>query len=126
MEKRIVRNNSKFVSLTKKIGYNMDILWQKACMTVNPTVIDNTAFVFNCTTLNRSSDQMTALSDSWHQTNSVYDRAHRNPICGLLLFWLVSKKGERKVQGVPQSQTAALPRHQEEEETDKSKQAQID
>ena len=30
-----------------------------------------------------------------------------------------------KVQGVPQSQTAALPRHQEEEETDKTKQAQI-
>ena len=36
------------------------------------------------------------------------------------------KKGKRKVQGLPQSQTAALPRHQEEEETDKSKQAQID
>ena len=35
-------------------------------------------------------------------------------------------KGKRKVQGVPQSQTAALPRHQEEEETDKSKQAQIE
>ena len=37
-----------------------------------------------------------------------------------------TKKGKRKVQGVPQSQTAALPRHQEEEETDKSKQAQIE
>ena len=35
-----------------------------------------------------------------------------------------SKKGKRKVQGVPQSQTAALPRPQEEEKTDKSKQAQ--
>ena len=36
------------------------------------------------------------------------------------------KKGKRKVQGVPQSQTEALPRTQEEEETDKSKQAQIE
>ena len=36
------------------------------------------------------------------------------------------KKGQRKVQGVPQSQTAALPRSQEEEETDKSKQAQTE
>ena len=36
------------------------------------------------------------------------------------------KKGKKKVQGVPQSQTAALPRHQEEEETDKSKEAQIE
>ena len=35
------------------------------------------------------------------------------------------KKGKGKVQGVPQSQTAALPRHQKEEETDKTKQAQI-
>ena len=32
----------------------------------------------------------------------------------------------REVQGVPQLQTAALLRHQEEEETDKSKQAQIE
>ena len=39
----------------------------------------------------------------------------------------VQKKGKTKVQGVPQSQIAALPRHQqEEEETDKSKQAQIE
>ena len=36
------------------------------------------------------------------------------------------KKGKRKVQGVSQSQIAALPRHQVQEETDKSKQAQIE
>ena len=36
------------------------------------------------------------------------------------------KKGKRKVQGVPQSQTAALPRPQKEEEADKSKQAQTE
>ena len=34
---------------------------------------------------------------------------------------LPPKKGKRKVQRVPQSQTAALPRLQEEEETDKYK-----
>ena len=36
------------------------------------------------------------------------------------------EKGKRKVQGVPQSQTAALPRPEEGEETDKSKQAQTE
>ena len=36
------------------------------------------------------------------------------------------QKSKRKVQGVPRSQTAALPKHQEEKETDKSKQVQID
>ena len=44
-------------------------------------------------------------------------------LSGVALF---QKKGKRKVQGVPQSQTAALPRPQEEEETDKSKQAQTE
>ena len=39
---------------------------------------------------------------------------------------LYEKKGKRKVQGVPQSQTAALPRPQEEEKTDKSKEAQTE
>ena len=41
-----------------------------------------------------------------------------------VIIHVEGKQGKRKVQGVPQSQTAALPRPQEEEETDKSKQAQ--
>ena len=32
----------------------------------------------------------------------------------------------KDVQGVPRSQAAARPRHQEEEETDKTKEAQIE
>ena len=36
------------------------------------------------------------------------------------------KKGKTKAQGVQQSQTAAFPRHQEEEETEKTKQSQIE
>ena len=43
-----------------------------------------------------------------------------------LLIKCMHKKVKRKVQWVPQSQTAALPRHQEEEEIDKTKQAQIE
>ena len=41
-------------------------------------------------------------------------------------IWRLRKKGKRTIQGVPQSETAALPRHQEEEKTYKSKQAQIE
>ena len=36
------------------------------------------------------------------------------------------KQSMRKVQGVPQLQAAAFPRHQEEEEADKAKQAKIE
>ena len=38
----------------------------------------------------------------------------------------ITKNGKRKVQGVPQLQAAGHPRHQEDEETDKTKQAQIE
>ena len=44
----------------------------------------------------------------------------------LNLFVILIKIGKRKVQGVPQSQTEALSRPQEKEETDKSKQAQTE
>ena len=39
----------------------------------------------------------------------------------ILYINLFKKKSKRKVQGVSQSQAAALPRHQEEEETDITK-----
>ena len=44
------------------------------------------------------------------------------------MHWLSweKNKSKRKVQGVPQWQIAALPRHEEEEETDRPKQAQIE
>ena len=63
-----------------------------------------------------------------HQSISTVTQLVRvSALCqGGYRFDLRPIKGERKVQEVPQSQTAALPRHQEEEETDKSKQAQID
>ena len=38
----------------------------------------------------------------------------------------IHKQGKRKVQGVSQSQAAALPRLKEEEKADKTKQAEIE
>ena len=41
----------------------------------------------------------------------------RSPLSIYIFSWEeIRKRSKRKVQGVPQSQTAALPRHQEEEE----------
>ena len=60
--------------------------------------------------------------------SKTYDGATGQPVdvkVAKIMFIMEKKKGKRKVQGVPQSQTAALPRHQEEEETDKTRQAQI-
>ena len=54
------------------------------------------------------------------------DKAYADAFSNRFYIPLNFEKGKRKVQRVPQSQTAALPRLQEEEETDKCKQAQIE
>ena len=40
----------------KKTGYNIDILRQTACLVVNPIKVNSFAYLFNCTTVRRTSD----------------------------------------------------------------------
>ena len=37
----------------KKIGYNIDVLRQTACLVVNPVKVNNFAYLFDCTTVGR-------------------------------------------------------------------------
>ena len=53
--------------------------------------------------------------------DTVITLYHDTVIMKQTLLYIL-KKSKGKVQGMPQSQTAALPRHQEEEETNKIKQ----
>ena len=46
----------KMIVLYKKIGYNIDVLRQSACLVVNPIQVNNFAYVFDCTTVGRASD----------------------------------------------------------------------
>ena len=62
--KRIVGSNNfsaqfiKIISRYKKIGYNINVLQQTACLVVNPNTVGNFAFLFNCTPVGRTSDSM--------------------------------------------------------------------
>ena len=40
----------------KKIGYNIDVLRQTACLVVNPIKAKNFAYLFDCTTVGRASE----------------------------------------------------------------------
>ena len=42
----------------KKIGYNIYVLWQTACLVVNPIKVNNFAYLSDCTTVVRPSDRM--------------------------------------------------------------------
>ena len=68
--KKIVGSNNfseqiiKIISHYKKIGYNIDILQWTACLVVNPIMIVNFAFLFNCTSVGQTSDAiMVGLKD---------------------------------------------------------------
>ena len=52
----------KLINRYKRIGYSLDIMRQTACLVVNPTIVDGYASLFNCTTVVRASDSMTASS----------------------------------------------------------------
>ena len=52
----------KIIVRRKKIGYNIGVLRQTACLLVNPVKVYSFAYLFNCTTLGRASDWMTVPS----------------------------------------------------------------
>ena len=42
----------------KKIGYNINVLQQTACLVVNTITVGNFAFLLNCTPVGQTSDSM--------------------------------------------------------------------
>ena len=48
----------KIISHYKKIGYNINVLQQTACLVVNPIMVGNFSFLFNCMPVGRTSDSM--------------------------------------------------------------------
>ena len=66
--KRIVGNpnfSDQFKKIVKRyirVGYNLDIMRQSACLVLNPIMVYSYGFLFNCTTVGQASDSMTALT----------------------------------------------------------------
>ena len=46
----------KIVVRNKKIGYNINVMRQTACLVVDPIKVNSFAYLFNCTTVGRTSD----------------------------------------------------------------------
>ena len=44
----------------KRIGYNINIMRQSACLVFNPITVNNFSSLFNCTPVGRASDSMMA------------------------------------------------------------------
>ena len=50
----------KIIVRYKRIGYNINIMRQSACLVFNPITVNNFASLFNCTPVGRASDSMIA------------------------------------------------------------------
>ena len=61
--KKIVGRNDfsdQIIIRYKRIGYNVNVMRQTACLVVNPVTVDNFADLFNCTPADRASDLVMA------------------------------------------------------------------
>ena len=45
-------------SYYRRIGYNLNVMRQSACLVFNPIMVDNYAAFFNCTPVGRASDDL--------------------------------------------------------------------
>ena len=44
----------------KRIGYNLNVMRQSACLVINPITVDGYAALFNCTPVGRALDSIMA------------------------------------------------------------------
>ena len=50
----------KIIMRYKRIGYNLNVMRQSACLVINPITVDGYAALFNCTPVDRASDSIMA------------------------------------------------------------------
>ena len=52
----------KIIIRPKRIGYDLNVMRQSACLVFNPITVYNFAALFNCTPVDRASDSMMATT----------------------------------------------------------------
>ena len=62
----------KIIICYKRIGYNINIMRQSACLVVNPITINNFASLFNCTPVGRASNSVMAPRIRWPRQKAIY------------------------------------------------------
>ena len=58
----LVISVQKIIKRYIKVGYNLDVMRQYACLVLNSITVYSYDFLFNCTTVGQASDSMTALT----------------------------------------------------------------
>ena len=56
----------KIIIRHKRIGYDLNVMRQSACLVINPITVENFIALFNCTPVDRVSDSMMARPKAIH------------------------------------------------------------
>ena len=83
--------SDQFIKIVKRyirVGYNLDVMRQSACLVLNPITVYSYGFLFNCTTVGQATDSMTALTKSFHQWVSAWCLSVAGPAVAQLDFFL--------------------------------------
>ena len=56
----------KIIMRYKRIGYNLNVMRQNACLVINPITVNGYATIFNCTPVDRALDSMMARPKAIH------------------------------------------------------------
>ena len=76
----------KIIVRYKRIGYNINIMRQPACLVFNPITVNNFASLFNCTPVGRASDIKLFILVGLGRSFFVCCLAHRGSTFGFLLL----------------------------------------
>ena len=52
----------------KRIGYNLNVMRQSACLVINPITVDGYAALFNCPSVDRASDLKLFILVGWDRS----------------------------------------------------------
>ena len=80
----------KIIIRHKRIGYDLNVMRQSACLVINPITVDNFAALFNCTPVDRASDLKLFISVGWDRCSFGCCLVHRGSTDDLLLLQISS------------------------------------
>ena len=63
--KSFLFSSEKIIIRYRRIGYNLNVMQQSACLVLNPIMVDNYASFFNCMPVGRASDSMMVPTKSF-------------------------------------------------------------
>ena len=80
----------KIIIRHKRIGYDLNVMRQSACLVINPITVDNFAALFNCTPVDWPSDYDGPILVGWDRSSFACCLVHRGSTDALLLLQISS------------------------------------